>query len=383
MNKVKNIFFFIIKTSLALVVFLTLILFFYTAFFYEPPSIEKKNVENKIKEKTKKLKEEKKLEPERSEKTEKKETQKEEKTSDKEQTKTDVKQVQTTIKDGLYITVGNRAITKSDIVNEIKIILILNNESYSSDRREQLQKMAVKTTIARTIKEIAIEQNNFLEFSKDDFMNELTRLASRINVDVETLKNICASNDLDFELIESQIKTELLWNSLIFQLYGSRLSINVEEIEEQLNIIQNKKEAVEYLISEIVIKPVEKDKFKSVINELKNKIKIEGFEKVATKLSISKTGEKGGDLGWLNENVILEKYLSEIVKTQVGKISEPIIVPDGILIFKIRDKRNIKRNLEEEKNKLVNAEKTKILKMHASSHYDKLKRSVSIKFLNE
>ena len=105
--------------------------------------------------------------------------------------------------------------------------------------------------------------------------------------------------------------------------------------------------------------------------------------KVATKLSISKTGEKGGDLGWLNENVILEKYLSEIVKTQVGKISEPIIVPDGILIFKIRDKRNIKRNLEEEKNKLVNAEKTKILKMHASSHYDKLKRSVSIKFLNE
>ena len=222
-----------------------------------------------------------------------------------------------------------------------------------------------------------------IPFSKDDFMNELTRLASRINVDVETLKNICASNDLDFELIESQIKTELLWNSLIFQLYGSRLSINVEEIEEQLNIIQNKKEAVEYLISEIVIKPVEKDKFKSVINELKNKIKIEGFEKVATKLSISKTGEKGGDLGWLNENVILEKYLSEIVKTQVGKISEPIIVPDGILIFKIRDKRNIKRNLEEEKNKLVNAEKTKILKMHASSHYDKLKRSVSIKFLNE
>ena len=46
------------------------------------------------------------------------------KTSDKEQTKTDVKQVQTTIKDGLYITVGNRAITKSDIVNEIKIILL-------------------------------------------------------------------------------------------------------------------------------------------------------------------------------------------------------------------------------------------------------------------
>ena len=34
------------------------------------------------------------------------------------------------IQDGLYITVGNNAITKSDIVNEIKILLIVNNESY-------------------------------------------------------------------------------------------------------------------------------------------------------------------------------------------------------------------------------------------------------------
>jgi len=40
-------------------------------------------------------------------------------------------------------------------------------------------------------------------------------------------------------------------------------------------------------------------------------------------------------------------------------------------------------NLEEEKNQLVNFEKTKILQMHSLAHYDKLKRSVSINFINE
>ena len=376
MIKVKKIFFFIIKSVLYLVILSTLVLFFYATFFYEPSPIERKISENQITKEEKELKEKEK---------ELKVGQVQEKISTAIQDKTEIKQVKTTIKDGLFITVGNRAITKSDIIDEIKIILILNNESFSEDKREKLQEMAVKSAITRNIKQIEIYKYSFLEFSQQDFRNELTRLANsmNMNVDLETLKNIFSSNELDFSLLENQVKTELLWNSLIFHLYKNRLSINVEEIEEQLKLIQNKKELEEYLISEIIIKPVEKDKLESKINELKNRIKVEGFQNVAINLSISKTAIKGGDLGWLNENVISKKYLSQITKTPVGSISEPILLPKGILIFKVRDKRKITRNIEEEKNQLVNFEKTKILQMHSLSHYDKLERSVSIKFINE
>ena len=287
------------------------------------------------------------------------------------------------IEDALLITVGDKAITKSDIVDEIKIILILNNESYSDDKKDKLHKQAISSTIKRNIKQIEIDRIGFLEFNQQDLINELTILANRLNFDLDTLKNICASNELDFALIENQVKTELLWNSLIFQLYKDRLSINVDEIEEQLKLIQNKKELNEYLISEIVIIPVEKNNSESEIKELINKIKIEGFENVAKNLSISETATKGGDLGWLNENIISKNYKSKIAKTPIGSVSEPIFLPGGILIFKVRDKRKIKRNIEEEKNQLVNFEKTKILRMHSSSHYDKLKRSTSIKFIDE
>ncbi len=287
------------------------------------------------------------------------------------------------IEDALLITVGDRAITKSDIVDEIKIILILNNESYSDDKKEKLHKQAISSTIKRNIKQIEIDRIGFLEFNQQDLINELTILANRLNFDLDTLKNICASNELDFALIENQVKTELLWNSLIFQLYKDRLSINVGEIEEQLKLIQNKKELNEYLISEIIIKPGEKNNSESEIKELINKIKIEGFENVAKNLSISKTATKGGDLGWLNENIISKNYKSKIAETPIGTVSEPIFLPKGILIFKVRDKRKIKRNIEEEKNQLVNFEKTKILRMHSASHYDKLKISTSIKYIDE
>lgn len=286
------------------------------------------------------------------------------------------------IKDSLFATVGNKAITRSDIVNEIKTILILNGQNFSQDYAQQIESAAIQSTIKRNIKQIEIEKYNYLKFNHADLNNELNQLASNINVNLDTLKNTFIANGINFSDVNNQIRTELLWNSLIFNLYKDRLSININEIDEQLKLIQNKKEMEEYLISEIIIKPVSKNKLQSKIKEIKNKISIEGFEKVAINLSISETALKGGDLGWISENVISETFRSKIINTPVGHISAPIILPQGILFFKLRDKRKLKKfvNLEDAKNQLVNAEKTKILKMHSLSHYENLKKSISIQY---
>ena len=286
------------------------------------------------------------------------------------------------ISDSLFMTIGNKPITQSDLVDEIKIILILNNESYSDEKKDILHELAVRSTIKRTIKEIELERNNYFRFNEEDLKMELARLASNIFVDLDTLKNICESNELDFAKIEEQVKIELYWNSLIFEIYKHNLNINQTEIEDRLKLVQNKKKIEEYLISEIVIKNVETNKLDSEIQRLKDKIEIEGFENVAKELSISESGMKGGDLGWISENIISEKIKSKLMETPIGKLSSPIILQDGILIFKVRDKRKIDKNvsLEEIKNELINAEKSKILNMHSMSHYDKARRSISIKF---
>lgn len=371
MIKIKKIVFLIIKSLLALVVLLTVVLFFYAAFFYELPLVEEKIVENQVikSEESTAIEEEKRIKQEEEQKL-------------KEAQVTKKIQVVTEIEDGLYATVGNKAITKSDIINEIKIILILNNKSYSEEESEQLRKMAIKALIKRNIKQIEIERNDFLQFNQQDVKKEILRLANNINLDVDTLQNIIASNELDFSMIENRIKIKLLWNSLIFYFYKNRLSINLAEIDEQLKLIGNKKEIEEYLISEIVIESVDKDKLESVIKELKNKIKIEGFESVAMNLSTSDSAARNGDLGWISENQIPKELNTVITNTPVGKISEPIVLPNGILIFEVRNKRKVKRNmnLEKIKNELVNSEKTRILNMHSSSHYNNLRRSVSIKF---
>jgi len=293
-----------------------------------------------------------------------------------------IEKVNAEIKDSLFMTIGNKPITQSDIVDEIKIILILNNESYSEERRDKLHELAVKSTVKRTIKNIELERNNFFKFSEEDLEKELARLAGNLFLDINTLKNLCESNGLDFSKIEDQVKTELYWNSLIFEIYKNNLNINQEEIEDRLKLSQNKNEIEEYLISEIVIAKVENEELDLKIQELKNKIEIEGFDNVARELSISESALKGGDLGWINENIISEEIKSEIIKTPKDNISSPIVLDNGILIFKVRDKRKIQQNasLEEIKNELINREKSKILNMHSMSHYDKVRRTISIKF---
>lgn len=286
------------------------------------------------------------------------------------------------IKDALFATVGNKAITQSDIVNEVKTILILNGQAFSESQRTQIESAAIKSIIKRTVKQIEISKYKTLQYNMADLNKELENMASNLNVSLETLKKVFSRNEIDFSNVIDRVKTDLLWNSLIFEIYKNRLSINIDEIDEQLKLIQNKKEIEEYLISEIIVRNVQKEKMKAEIEKIKNKINTDGFEKTAMSLSISQTAMSGGNLGWISENVISEKFRAQIMKTPVGNISDPIFLPEGILIFKVRDKRMLKNvvNLEDVKNQLVNAEKTKILNMHSLSHYDNLRRSLSINY---
>ena len=67
------------------------------------------------------------------------------------------------IQDSLFATVGNKAITHSDIVKEIKITLILNGQSFSEEQRKRLETTAIKTTIKRAIKKISKQKvQNFI-----------------------------------------------------------------------------------------------------------------------------------------------------------------------------------------------------------------------------
>ena len=82
------------------------------------------------------------------------------------------------------------------------------------------------------------------------------------------------------------------------------------------------------------------------------------------------------------KNTIPKKLRDEIKKTPVGSVSEAIILPEGILIFKLKEIRSVENivDLDQVKDELISNEKAKILNMYSQTHYDKLRRSITIKY---
>tara|TARA_B100001750_G_C15306066_1_gene494757 strand:- start:346 stop:846 length:501 start_codon:yes stop_codon:yes gene_type:complete len=165
-------------------------------------------------------------------------------------------------------------------------------------------------------------------------------------------------------------------------MYKNSMKINKKEIDDQLKLVKNKKEVIEYLVSEIIITHVNKAELNSEIKKIKSNIETEGFENVALKFSISESALEGGDIGWVNENTLPKNLKTEMERIKIGEISEAIALPEGILIFMIRDKRKVENivDLEKIKNQIIRKEKSKILNMYSLSHYDKLRRTITIKY---
>ena len=176
------------------------------------------------------------------------------------------------IKDKIFATVGDKVITRSDVINEIKTILILNDQIYTEAIKQRLDNAAIQSLTNRLIKETEIEKYTNLKFKKEDVYVEIEKYASNLNMDAESFKQIFVTNEINFSSIIERIETDLLWNSLIFVIYKDRLLVNLDEINDQLSAFSNKEKIEEYLISEIIIEPVAEDKIKSTIETLKQEI---------------------------------------------------------------------------------------------------------------
>jgi len=286
------------------------------------------------------------------------------------------------IKDMLFATVGDKALTDSDVINEVKTILIINNQPYSKDKKKELQSLAVRRIIERLIKKIEIEKFDLLKFNENKLNQKIDDIAKGINADVNGLKTIFDANGANYEELKESIKTDLLWNNMIMTIYQNKLNVNENEIDQQLANFKKDEIIYEYLLSEIVLKSVESSKLEGELNMVKNMIDDIGFEKTAMNLSRSGNSAKGGVIGWVDENSLVDRFKSKIISTPVGEISDPIILPEGIIIFIVKDKRKSEKviDLEETKALLIAAEKNKMLNMYSLSHYESLTRKISVNY---
>ena len=289
-------------------------------------------------------------------------------------------QANSAIKNKIIYTVGNVPITFYDLLSEIKLINIISGKTLANENNEMIKKVALESLIRKSLKATEIKKYDFLTYQEKNLLKEISNISQKINLSKKELKKLLESNNVSFSLLSNRIIIDLKWNSLMFDIYKNKVTINEMYISDQLELLKNNQFINEYLLSEIVLAPVTSDKLESEVKMIKEKIKLDGFDAVALKASISDSAKYNGNLGWISETKISKKFLTEIKKTSIGSLTNAILLPEGIVIMKINEKRTKenKLDLETAKKQLIEGEKNKSLETFSILHLKKLRMNTLI-----
>ncbi|MEC7212520.1 MAG: peptidylprolyl isomerase, partial [Pseudomonadota bacterium] len=200
---------------------------------------------------------------------------------------------------------------------------------------------------------------------------------------IEFKKNF-SNNDLSFSLFVEEIKIELKWRKLIYEIFKGRVKSTEKSVEKELNeIIKKQSQIVEYKVSEIEIELQKDGNEIDQIKKIKRFINQIGFENTALKYSSSSSAEQKGDLGWVKENA-LSKPVHEIIKDlEIGAVSKPIKKLNKITFLKLVDKKKVSidpKNKEKIKNDLIAAKENDLFILYSSSYLSRLKNNTLIEY---
>jgi len=277
--------------------------------------------------------------------------------------------------------IGNEIITNIDIKREFRYLVALNNSLKELDK-EKILSISNLSIIREKIKKIEILKN-FKEIKLNEDYYEILQknIYSRLNLEsVNEFEIYLKDYDLKISDVKTKITIDALWNQLIIQKYNSKITINENKIKKE--ILENSKiQSKEYQLSEIIFEVTNKEEIERKYNEVVKSINEIGFENSAATYSFSGSAKIGGDIGWINVNSLNNSIKENIKNLQVGEITKPIILSNGILILKLMNIKNSKTtiDIEDELKKAINYERNRQLNQYSKIYYNKIKKNLDFK----
>ena len=275
-------------------------------------------------------------------------------------------------------SIQNEIITNIDIKNEFKYLIALNNSLKELDK-EKILDISSESIIREKIKKIEILKNfKEIKINEDYYELLLKNIYSRLNLkSINEFKIYLKNYDLKISDIKTKITIDALWNELIIKKYNSKITINESEIRKKI-LKNNKIQSKEYQLSEIIFEVTSKDQIKIKYNEVVKSINEIGFKNTAATYSFTESAKMGGDIGWINESSLNNNIKKSIDSLQIGEITKPIILSNGILVLKLINTKNSepKIDIEKELKKATNYERNRQLNQYSKIYYNKIKKNL-------
>ena len=253
--------------------------------------------------------------------------------------------------------------------NSSEEVTLIGDGSMKRDLYELSKNTLIRQILKReeVIKYFKLEKHS--ELGEKLLQNNYTALGFE---NKEKYSNFLMKEGFNIEILKEKLLIERLWNSLIYEKFKNKIKIDENDIKNKVKtFINNQGKVYEYNLSEILF-DLNTD-YKQLIDFIENY----SFEAAASKYSISDTSMNGGKIGWVKNNNLADKLKKQISNLSEGQISEPIEIPNGNLLIKLNQKRELenKIDIDLEIKKQINFEQNRQLNSFSLNFYKKLKQN--------
>ncbi|KCZ87664.1 SurA N-terminal domain-containing protein [Hyphomonas jannaschiana] len=245
--------------------------------------------------------------------------------------------------EAIAAVVNDRPISFTDVRDRARMLLLsLGGQQPSPEQVQQITGQALEQLIDERLQlEKASEFE--LEISKEEIDGAVEGMAAQSGLTGADLKSQLLAAGIDPSSLEEQMRAELAWNRVMSGLYGSRIRISDNQVDDQIEQLRLAAKKTQYRISEIFLfapdpetRTQAEEAARSIVEQLKAGA---DFRIAAQRLSSAPTAATGGDMGWVSASDLPPELVPAIESAAGPGLLEPITVDNGVYILYIQNKR--------------------------------------------
>ncbi|MEO0983837.1 MAG: peptidylprolyl isomerase [Pseudomonadota bacterium] len=245
--------------------------------------------------------------------------------------------------EGIAATVNDQPITYSDVRQRARLLMLSLGAQPTQEAIQQITGEAREQLIDEMVQlQEAAEYD--LEVEAEAIAQQVADVARQAGTDPETLYRQLLGAGVNPTSLEDQLRAEIAWRRIMGGLYGSRIRISKNQIDDQFDRLREGASRKQYQLAEMFLfadAPDVKERARQAADSILSQLQQGApFDLAARQISSAPTAAAGGDMGWVSlEDLEPEVGAAIEANPQLGVLG-PIEVDNGYYIMAIRAVRD-------------------------------------------